>query len=283
MKQKLALTCALVPQPRVLLLDEPTTGVDPVSRREFWDVLAHLSADGLTVIVATPYLDEAERCHRVALMHEGVLHQTGTPTQLRGTIRAKRPELRTQNLGEAEVLLQLDAGEDREIIDVQRFGDRTDLLVSDPARATSIVERILHAAKLDISDIQIDDPTLENTFVATLRSLGGDSFTRFPERLQPQYPPRTSGDRSCRPYERVRLVHRRERCERSDSLWRGVWPARSERSGKNDHDQNALRTAAGNFRADATCGRDRQSAITGCAPADWVHVAEVFALQRSEY
>src|SRR5262249_6658332 len=73
MKEKLALACALVPQPSVLLLDEPTTGVDPVSRREFWDTLAHLSAEGLTILVATPYLDEAERCHRVALMHLGLI------------------------------------------------------------------------------------------------------------------------------------------------------------------------------------------------------------------
>src|SRR5260370_41135190 len=94
MKQKLALMCALVPQPRVLLLDEPTTGVDPVSRREFWDVLPHLSADGLTVIVATPYLDEAERCHRVALMYHGVLHQIGNPADLKHGIDPQRLELR---------------------------------------------------------------------------------------------------------------------------------------------------------------------------------------------
>lgn len=172
MKQKLALVCALVPQPRVLLLDEPTTGVDPVSRREFWDVLAHLSADGLTVVVATPYLDEAERCHRVALMHEGVLHQTGTPAELRNTIHAKRLELRTEHLGKAEASLQLHAGEDREIIDVQRFGDRLDLLVADPELATPIVEDHLRAVNLHFSEIQVDEPTLENTFVATLRSLG---------------------------------------------------------------------------------------------------------------
>src|SRR4029077_15173207 len=88
MKQKLALACALVPEPHVLLLDEPTTGVDPVSRREFWDVLAHLAADGLTILVATPYLDEAERCHRVALMYGGELQQTGTPAELRSAMHA---------------------------------------------------------------------------------------------------------------------------------------------------------------------------------------------------
>ena len=77
MRQKLSLVCALVPQPRVLLLDEPTTGVDPVSRREFWDVLAHLSAEGLTILVATPYLDEAERCHRIGFMHQGEIREIG--------------------------------------------------------------------------------------------------------------------------------------------------------------------------------------------------------------
>ena len=98
MKQKLSLACALVAQPRVLLLDEPTTGVDPVSRREFWDTLAHLSADGLTIVVATPYLDEAERCHRVALMHLGQIHQTGTPAELRESLGMRRLEVHTANL-----------------------------------------------------------------------------------------------------------------------------------------------------------------------------------------
>src|SRR6267143_1824707 len=105
MKQKLALACALVPQPRVLLLDEPTTGVDPVSRREFWDVLAHLAADGLTVLVATPYLDEAERCNRVALMHDGAIQQMGTPAELRDGLGAVRLEVRTPDLAIAEQLL----------------------------------------------------------------------------------------------------------------------------------------------------------------------------------
>src|SRR5438034_1887788 len=101
MKQKLALVCSLVPQPRVLLLDEPTTGVDPVSRREFWDTLAHLASEGLTILVATPYLDEAERCRRVALMYQGQIQQTGTPAELRASIPAKRLEIRTDDLEKA--------------------------------------------------------------------------------------------------------------------------------------------------------------------------------------
>jgi ABC-2 type transport system ATP-binding protein len=172
MKQKLALVCALVPQPRVLLLDEPTTGVDPVSRREFWDALAHLAAEGLTIMVATPYLDEAERCHRVALMHQGVIHQTGTPLQVRDRLHAKRLELRTPNLAKAELILSQSAGEGREILDVQRFGDRLDLLVPSPELAKEFVVSSLSSAHLDISEIRTDEPTLENAFVATLRNLG---------------------------------------------------------------------------------------------------------------
>src|ERR1044071_405593 len=114
MKQKLALACALVTEPQVLLLDEPTTGVDPVSRREFWAALAHFSADGLTILVATPYLDEAERCHTVALTHEGNIQLIGPPDELRKTQNAKRLELTTTAITEAEKLFA--NGQDHEIL-----------------------------------------------------------------------------------------------------------------------------------------------------------------------
>jgi len=172
MKQKLSLVCALVAQPRILLLDEPTTGVDPVSRREFWDALAHLSAEGLTIMVATPYLDEAERCHRVALMHDGSIHQIGTPAELRAGLHAKRLELRTQDLSRAEKLLNISARQGGEILDVQRFGDRLDILTGDPEKATQFVREYLKSSQLDVSEISMREPTLENAFVSTLRGLG---------------------------------------------------------------------------------------------------------------
>ncbi len=129
MKQKLSLVCALVAQPQILLLDEPTTGVDPVSRREFWDTLAHLAADGLTILVATPYLDEAERCHRVSLIHQGEIRDTGTPKELRAALRACRLEVYSPELGKAENALLAASGQDDGVLmDVQRFGDRLDVI-----------------------------------------------------------------------------------------------------------------------------------------------------------
>ena len=105
MKQKLALCCALVSQPQILLLDEPTTGVDPVSRREFWDVLAAIASEGVTIVVATPYLDEAERCNRIALMYEGQIQQIGTLSQLRDSLGLQRLEVRTNQIEAAERVL----------------------------------------------------------------------------------------------------------------------------------------------------------------------------------
>jgi len=181
MKQKLSLVCALVAEPNILLLDEPTTGVDPVSRREFWDTVAHLAAEGLTVLVATPYLDEAERCHRVALIHLGEIRRIGTPDEIRGSLNVQRIELRTPKLREALGALR-DAGSS-EIFDVQRFGDRIDLLSHQPDQAEREVRNILTEHRLPVEDLRLDEPTLENTFVATLRALGGEPIDeRFPGR-----------------------------------------------------------------------------------------------------
>jgi ABC-2 type transport system ATP-binding protein len=183
MKQKLSLACALVSQPRVLLLDEPTTGVDPVSRREFWAALAHLAADGLTVLVATPYLDEAERCNRVGLIHKGELRQMGTPSALREALGAERLEVYTEALREAERILSDLSGPGRPLVDVQRFGDRLDVLAARPDEARHLVETSLRAAGLSVGEIRSDAPSLENVFVASLRALGEEGKAApFPSR-----------------------------------------------------------------------------------------------------
>ena len=181
MKQKLALVCALVSEPNILLLDEPTTGVDPVSRREFWDTLAHLAGQGLTVLVATPYLDEAERCHRIALIHLGKIQQIGTPDEFRESLHAKRLELRTADLRKALRAAAKISGPNRDIFDVQRFGDRMDLLSHSPEAAQRDIEQLMASEAIPIESIRVDEPTLENTFVATLRSLGDEMHdTPFP-------------------------------------------------------------------------------------------------------
>lgn len=183
MKQKLALACSLVPEPGILVLDEPTTGVDPVSRREFWDTLAHLAAEGLTILVATPYLDEAERCYRVALMHLGEIQQIGTPDEIRSSIHARRLEVRTTNLGEAERVLSAISGPGKGIVDVQRFGDRLDVLTPDPDEAERVLAEALAGVGLAIQELHTDRPTLENTFVARLRHLGHEMHDEaFPAR-----------------------------------------------------------------------------------------------------
>ncbi|MBN3925720.1 ATP-binding cassette domain-containing protein [Nostoc sp. NMS4] len=179
MKQKLALCCALVSQPEVLLLDEPTTGVDPVSRREFWDVLGELSAEGMTIVVATPYLDEAERCHRVALMYSGQIHEIGTPKELRANLGLHRLELRTANLqATEEILSQTDQ---TNIVDVQTFGDRLDVLVEDINSGEIQVRELLQQHQLPSPSIEHGEPTLENVFVTRLRQQGSaPQFYPFP-------------------------------------------------------------------------------------------------------
>ncbi|NES94571.1 MAG: ABC transporter ATP-binding protein [Desertifilum sp. SIO1I2] len=180
MKQKLALCCALISQPSILLLDEPTTGVDPVSRREFWDILAAVAAEGVTVVVATPYLDEAERCHRIALMYEGKIEQVGSLTALRQELGLQRLEVRTPDIAAAEQALQ-GGREDGAIADIQTFGDRLDILVSDVEVGKVAVQRLLNRHCLTLESLETAPTTLENVFVARLRQAGEDPpFLPFP-------------------------------------------------------------------------------------------------------
>jgi ABC-2 type transport system ATP-binding protein len=173
MKQKLALCCALIPQPQILLLDEPTTGVDPVSRREFWDVLAALANTGMTIVVATPYLDEAERCNRIALMYEGQIQEIGTLPELRANLGLQRLEIRTTAIAAVErALTTLVDFERTGIADIQTFGDRLDVLVADPQSAEQQIRLAL--TNFTIDSIQTTATTLENVFVTRLRQQGSD-------------------------------------------------------------------------------------------------------------
>ncbi len=178
MKQKLALCCALVAQPQVLLLDEPTTGVDPVSRREFWDLLAAVAAEGVTVVAATPYLDEAERCNRIALIYEGEIQQIGTLSELRESLGLSRIEVRADELAKAERVLN-QSGE--QIVDIQTFGDRLDIMVTDAAQGEQQIRAILSQNNLSLKDLRQDEATLENVFVNRLRQQGSDPpYIEFP-------------------------------------------------------------------------------------------------------
>lgn len=182
MKQKLALCCVLVFQPKILLLDEPTTGVDPISRREFWDVLTSLSVENTTIIVATPYLDEAERCNRIALIYDGEFRQVGTPQEIRESINLNRLELNTSKIKEAqELLTKLSNQEHTTINDVQSFGDRLDVLVKDVDKGKSEIINIFEINDLPLTKIKPADITLENVFVHRLRQTGTvPEFIAFP-------------------------------------------------------------------------------------------------------
>ena len=182
MKQKLALTTALIADPALLLLDEPTTGVDPVTRRDFWDALTSLAGVGMTIIVATPYLDEAERCHRVALMERGKIYDIDSPARFRSKMGVTRLEVKVEPLAQAEVVL----ADSPEVEDVQRFGDRLDVMAPRPDAAESELRQRAEAGGLRVTEIKRSQPTLENAFVGQLRKMRGSNPTpHFPKPSPP--------------------------------------------------------------------------------------------------
>jgi ABC-2 type transport system ATP-binding protein len=185
MKQKLALCCALIAEPQVLLLDEPTTGVDTIARREFWDILAGLTDQGITVVVATPDLDEAERCDRVALIYDGQIQQMGTPETLKADLGLQRLVIRTSELVKTEEAL-LSLVDYERIAEVSTFGDRVEVLVNDLQAGEKLVRDRLRQSQVDIDRIEPEVPTLENVFTTLLHRKGGiPKFIPFPRKHLP--------------------------------------------------------------------------------------------------
>jgi ABC-2 type transport system ATP-binding protein len=163
MKQKLALACTLVHEPDILLLDEPTTGVDPVSRREFWKLLAEFLSRGLTIVMATPYLDEAERCSRVALLHEGRLLALDEPSRLQDRLEGQLLEILTDTpRPPIDILAGLPG-----IEDVQLFGDRAHARIAAGSASTVMrrVEEALDHAGIRAAGIRPIAASLEDVFI----------------------------------------------------------------------------------------------------------------------
>jgi ABC-2 type transport system ATP-binding protein len=162
MKQKLALACTLIHVPRVLLLDEPTTGVDPVSRREFWRILHNLKKRDVTILVSTPYMDEAERCDRVGFVHHGKLITVGTPDELLEGLEGGVLRVYTSRAFAAQKVIRELAG----VESVQMFGDRLHLLCADPGAVGEKAGPALRRAGHDDFKIEEAAPTLEDVFVS---------------------------------------------------------------------------------------------------------------------
>jgi ABC-2 type transport system ATP-binding protein len=176
MKQKLALACTLVHEPDLIVLDEPTTGVDPVSRREFWMLLSEFLSQGITIVMATPYLDEAERCTRVALLHEGRLLALDRPAALRDTLQGSIYEVIVHEHRQALKVLRQVPG----VLDVQTFGERAHVRTAvDDRDAAARIERALRDAGLTVASIRPVQTSLEDVFIARLEDRGGPENARL--------------------------------------------------------------------------------------------------------
>ncbi len=162
MKKKLGLACALVHKPTVLFLDEPTNGVDPISRREFWDILSDLHIAGVTIFASTAYMDEAERCSRVGLMYKGTIIRQGAPVELRRLVKGDLIAIITSELVAAQEALGALEG----IYELQVYGDRLHVFVDDVIKRQPEIERALAESGIEIHQIRPTEPHLEDTFIS---------------------------------------------------------------------------------------------------------------------
>ena len=165
MQKKLALACTLIHQPEIIFLDEPTTGVDPVSRREFWNILTELHLQGVTLFVSTPYMDEAERCSRVALMFEGEMIICDEPSHIKGLVEGELVELRPDRLREASRIIRPLPG----VLEVQTYGDLLHVFVDDAGARSGTLRQSLREAGIEIQHLRQTRPRMEEAFISLIR------------------------------------------------------------------------------------------------------------------
>ncbi|MDO8549753.1 MAG: ABC transporter ATP-binding protein [Ignavibacteria bacterium] len=167
MKQKLALACSLIHKPKIIFLDEPTTGVDPVSRRDFWKILSGLIKEKITIVLTTPYLDEAERCNRVALMNKGEIISLDTPNKIKQALEKEIIEIVCTKIREAYKLIRDEIG-----FEVQMFGDRINVIINNIEKDYPKIEKALKEHSVEILNYRKITPSLENIFIHLVRKAG---------------------------------------------------------------------------------------------------------------
>ena len=165
MQKKLALACTLIHQPEIIFLDEPTTGVDPVSRREFWDILTDLHLQGITIFVSTPYMDEAERCSRVGLMYEGRIIVCDAPEQIKKLVVGELLEVRPSNLRRAEAVIMAQDG----VLEAQTYGDLLHVFVDSVAARQAAVQEALTREGVEVLSMRQTRPRMEEAFISLVR------------------------------------------------------------------------------------------------------------------
>ncbi len=167
MQKKLALACTLVHEPEILLLDEPTTGVDPISRREFWDILTQLHLEGSTIVVSTPYMDEAERCSRVGLMYDGRLVMRDEPARVRALVGRELIELRSEDWRRARQVLESVPG----VLEVQSYGETLRLFLDSAERRIPEIEVALLTSGVRYRGLRRAPARMEDAFVSLIRRM----------------------------------------------------------------------------------------------------------------
>ncbi len=171
MQKKLALACTLIHQPPILLLDEPTTGVDPVSRREFWNILTELHLDGTTIIVSTPYMDEADRCSRVGLMYAGKMMVCDSPQGIRRQIEGDLIEIFPEDWQAAHQVASSLPG----VLEVQTYGEALHLLVENGKKQLPKIEKALEKQGIRISGSRLAPTRMEEAFISLIRRIESET------------------------------------------------------------------------------------------------------------